>query len=122
MSYKLQQKNNLIDKLTISQKGELKPGNLLPQLFEIALVYANHTEELTVEMNTQQVVVKSLHGKPLPDFILFNSSGQGYGLFPVDTTMLSRLSTLKSPVMRASAYINLYENMLSGNYISPKQL
>ncbi len=122
ISYRLEQQNNIISKLTISQKGEQKPENLLPQFFEIALVYANHTEELTVEMNKQQVVADSLQGKPVPEFILFNSSGQGYGLFPLDNNMLSKLTALKSPVMRASAYINLYENMLSGNDVTPKNL
>jgi len=122
ISYTIEQQNNIISKFTISQKGELIPGNLLPQFFEIALVYADSIKELTVNMNQQQVTVDSLKGKPVPDFILFNSSGQGYGLFPVDNKMLSQLTVLKSPVMRAAAYINLYENMLSGNGVTPKQL
>jgi aminopeptidase N len=122
ISYTLEQNNNVITRLIISQKGELNPENILPQLFEIALVYGDTIKKVTVNMNQQQVVLDSLQGKKVPDFILFNSSGQGYGIFPVDNNMLPHLATLQSPVMRAAAYINLYENMLSGNAISPKQL
>ncbi len=73
-------------------------------------------------MNRETVSVDSAKGKKIPDFILFNSSGQGYGVFPVDTNMLSHITALQSPVMRASAYINLYENMLNGQTIRPHEL
>lgn len=122
ISYTIEQRDNTISKLAISQEGELHRGNLLPQFFEIALVYKDTIEEMSVNMNTQQVIVDSAKGKPVPEFILFNSSGRGYALFPVDTKMLFRLTALKSPVMRASAYINLYENMLSKKDVTPKQL
>lgn len=122
INYTLEQKNNTITKLTISQQGELKPDNILPQFFEIALVYGDSVKEVTVNMNRQQVFIDSLQGKKAPHFILFNSSGQGYGVFPVDSNMLTHLDALQSPVMRAAAYINLYENMLSGNTITPGKL
>jgi aminopeptidase N len=54
----------------------------------------------------------------VPDFILFNSSGQGYGVFPVDTAV-HQLATLRNPVMRAAGFINLYENMLNGKGVKP---
>lgn len=131
LDYTLQQKNHVIHKLTLTQKGEQSAGYLLPQFFEIALVYADHVEEVTVNMNRREAVVNEVEGKPLPLYILFNSSGQGYGLFPldkssVDAAALARMADmmlpLKSPVMRASAYINWYENMLSGNYLKPLEL
>ncbi len=122
ISYQLATHDHVISSLTIDQKGEHAAKYILPQFFEIALVYRDKIEEITVHLNKQQVVIKEVAGKPLPDYILFNSSGQGYGIFPVDKKMLSHITDLKNPVMRAAAYINLYENMLSAKDITPIQL
>lgn len=134
-NYSLQQKNNSITKLTITQKGERSTHYLLPQFFEIALVYNDHVDEIPVNMNKQTVTVKEVEGKKLPSYILFNSSGEGYGLFPVDEAfdefrMVTSsfnfnntvITQLQNPVMRASAYITFYENMLSGKIFTPKEL
>lgn len=120
-TYSLQENNGFISKLIIAQKGERSKNYLLPQFFEIALIYADHIEELTVNMNQQQVELKEAEKKKMPLYILFNSSGQGYGLFPVDKKM-QNIVALNNPVMRGSAYINLYENMLSGNFVKPNEL
>jgi len=85
-------------------------------------VYADRVEELTVNMNQPQVALTQAIGKQEPLFVVFNSSGQGYGQFPIDERMLPGLDRLKNPVMRASAYISLYENMLSGKSVTPAQL
>ncbi|GEO11522.1 M1 family metallopeptidase [Segetibacter aerophilus] len=122
INYSLETSNGYISKLTISQQGEYSPELILPQLFEIALVYPDKIEEYTVELDKPQMVLKAVEGKQAPLHILFNSSGQGYGLFPIDKKMLLHLSTLKSPVMRATAFINLYENMLSGKGVKPIQM
>ncbi|GAB3196553.1 M1 family aminopeptidase [Pontibacter aydingkolensis] len=120
-NYELKTAENKITSFTISQKGEDVSDRLWPQYFEVALVYPDRVEELTVNMAAQQVDLKEAIGKEQPDFILFNSSGQGYGLFPIEQKhgslerKLLSIAGLKDPVMRASAYINLYENMLAGN-------
>jgi aminopeptidase N len=121
LTYSLTRKNGAIAKLEIAQKGERDPGYLLPQLFEIALVYKNRVDEITVNMAKRTVLVSEATGKPVPDFILFNSSGQGYGVFPVDTA-IHQLATLRNPVMRAAGFINLYENMLNGKGVKPDSL
>lgn len=118
-SYTLTENNKTISALTIDQHAENGSSNILPQSFQIALVYLNRTEEYTVHMNQKQAILNEVKGKPTPEFILFNAAGEGYGLFPVDTNMITRLTALKNPVMRASAYVNMYENMLSG-IIAPK--
>ncbi len=105
----------------ISQAGQDGSKRVWPQRFEVALVYPDRVEELTVNMNQAQVDLPEAVGKAAPSFLVFNSSGQGYGLFPVDTAMISKLATLKNPVTRAAAYINLYETMLTGQ-ISPETL
>jgi aminopeptidase N len=73
-------------------------------------------------MNQQQAIVTKAIGKQMPLYFLFNSSGQGYGVFPFDKSSIGYLKDLTNPVMRASAYINLYENMLNGNKVTLKEL
>ncbi|HEY1115338.1 MAG TPA: M1 family aminopeptidase [Chitinophagaceae bacterium] len=121
ITYSLQQKENKITRLTLTQKGERTKDYLLPQFFELALVYPDRVEEVTVHIQGTQAEVAEVKGKPAPLYILFNTSGQGYGLFPMDPKATA-VHQLQSPVMRASAYINAYENMLSGNAATPAQL
>jgi aminopeptidase N len=122
INYSMQQKDGHITKFTLNQTTENGLPYLLPQFFEIALVYADHVEQLSVNMNQQNLSVKEFEGKTLPLYFIFNSSGQGYGLFPVDFNALSHITELKDPVMRASVYINLYESMLTGNAITSADL
>lgn len=120
-SYSIQQSDNVISKFIITQHGEHTSNYLLPQFFKIAFVYDDHVDELNVNMNKASVALKEAIGKKMPLYILFNSSGEGYGLFPVDRKM-KNTNLLRNPVMRASADINLYENMLSGKVIRPMEL
>ena len=120
-SYSLSKQNNAIAQLKITQTAEQGSNRIWPQLFEIALVYPDHTEEITVNMERKDVLVKQLEGKPIPSYMVFNSTGQGYGIFPVDSFALLSMGIQGNAVMRASVYISLYENLLSGNY-APMQL
>ncbi len=167
-SYSLRTDHGRISDLVIRQHGEDGSARVWPQLFELALVYKDRVEELTVNMNAGSVHLTKAAGKEEPRCILFNSSGQGYGLFPVDPRSLpwlfghtlpvalqpSRTASASSAppdhrrpsdsgarpasarptsaplvsaiapsaLMRASAYINLYENMLDGRVLTPRQL
>ena len=121
-TYQLDKQGDKISRFVISQMGEDGSNRVWPQGFEVALVYADHVDELTVNMTEPTVSLAEAVGKAAPLCVVFNSSGQGYGLFPVDTAMIPQLATLKNPVARASAYINLYENMLAGKVVTPNQL
>ena len=121
-TYTIKTNGSKIENFTINQKGEDGSNRVWPQYFEIALVYDDHIEKLPVNMNKSSIDLASAAGKAKPAYLLFNSSGEGYGVFPVDSTSLLFLPTLESPLMRASAYINLYENMLNGHIITPAAL
>lgn len=121
-TYQLEKQGDKISRFVIEQKGEDGSSRVWPQGFEVALVYPDHVEELTVNMNLARVTLPEAVGKSVPQFVVFNSSGQGYGVFPVDTAMIAQLGSLKNPVTRAATYINLYENMLAGQVISPARL
>jgi aminopeptidase N len=142
--YHLQEAGGKITDFVIRQRGEDGSARVWPQVFDVALVYADRVEQLTVNMNAASVRLAAATGKEKPLCILFNSSGQGYGLFPVDPHSMTWLAggaalpvaaritgaaTVQisgpgaaTPLMRAAAYINLYENMLDGQAITPRQL
>ncbi|MHA6248234.1 M1 family metallopeptidase [Pontibacter sp. CAU 1760] len=121
-TYDLQTTGGRIEQLELNQRGEDGSDRVWPQIFELTLVYPNHQKEITVQMDRATKTIAAAAGEPVPSYILFNSTGKGYGVFPVDGQMLPKLFTLENPVERASAYISLYENMLNGRTISPKQL
>jgi aminopeptidase N len=121
-TYQLDKKEGKITRFTIRQTGEDSSKRVWPQAFEIAFVYRDHTDELTVNMNQPTVELTEAIGKPIPQNIIFNTSGQGYGVFPVDSLTILLLEAVKNPVTRAATYISLYENMLAGQLISPHEL
>lgn len=106
-------KGRFID-FTVTQKAEDGSAKIWPQLFEIALVYADHVEEVTVNMNNGKVHLPQLVGRKVPAALVFNANGQGYGVFPYTTDKANQISSLPSPLLRASAYLNQYENILRG--------
>lgn len=120
--YTVSYKGNKIEKLNITQRPEAGAARIWPQSFSLTLVYADSIHTIPVNMNTAGMQLKAATGLAKPKFMLFNANGIGYGLFPADKTMQEQVFSLKSAVSRASAYVNIYENVLSGRYMSPKEL
>lgn len=121
-NYQVQTSNKKITKLTITQKGEDGRKRIWPQLFSVALVYPDQVKEYKVIMKKNSISVPHANGQATPLYILFNADGLGYGVFPVDKNSIFRIAKLSNPVMRASAYINAYENMLNGRGITALEL
>jgi aminopeptidase N len=121
-NYTVSYKGNKIDQLNITQHPEAGAARIWPQTFAITLVYADSTHTISVNMNTAGMQLKAATGLAKPLYILFNSDGIGYGLFPADKAMQEQVFRLKSAVSRAAAYVNIYENVLSGRYGSPAEL
>jgi len=108
------------------QRGEDGSRRRWPQVFSIALLYPDHLDTVIVNMNARSVRLAGAIGKPGPERVILNANGYGYGLFGTDDQIL-KLSLHDSlprlgPVTRASAYIDLYENMLDGKANTPSQL
>ena len=118
-TYKIKSDLNKITSLTLQQHAENGSTNLLPQTFNIALVYKDTVVQIPVLVNGATLQVAAATQQRVPECIVFNSNGIGYGLFPVDSSMIG-INRLP-PLTRASAYINLYENMLAG-HIAPQTL
>jgi aminopeptidase N len=120
--YKINYKGDKISSLIIDQKSEAGAPRIWPQFFNITLVYPNNVKTIPVNMKARQLELNATTGLAKPLFILFNADGGGYGLFPVDNGITTHLFKLESPLQRASAYINTYENMLAGRVFKPMQL
>jgi aminopeptidase N len=120
IDYKLEVTNNKITKLTVFQKAEYGKDRIWPQLTEIKLFFPDGTKEVTVNLNAKEVAVPQVVGMEVPSFLLFNSTGQGYGVWPAYEAMYKNIKIMDKPLNRATAYISIYENMLLGNSIKPK--
>jgi len=110
----------------VGQRGEDGSRRRWPQIFTVALIYPDHIDTLTVNMKGQTVDLPAAIGKPLPECMLLNTNGYGYGVFDLDSRTMSWLAEDRlvglGPVARAATYIDLYENMLDGKSYTPEQL
>jgi len=121
-TYEIKYDGNKISYLSFNQTGEVGGQRVWPQSFTIKLVYPTYSKVLTVNSMTAKTIVAEANGLPKPQYILFNANGAGYGLFPVDKQMMADVYHITDPLERASAYINTYENMLSGKGFKPYEL
>ncbi len=121
-NYQIETNHKKITQLNITQKGEDGSNRVWPQLFSIALMYPNEVKEIKVNMRGSHIQVPEAKGQPIPLYILFNTDGLGYGVFPIDKNSIPKIDQLSNPIMRASAYINAYENMLNRSAINAHDL
>ncbi|MCC9062829.1 M1 family aminopeptidase [Flavobacterium piscisymbiosum] len=105
---------NRISSFEIWQEAEGKSDNVWPQIFDIGLVYPDQVKVLSVNIKDRNLSLKEAIGLEKPLSIIYNYNGFGYGVFPLDGNIESVLN-LKDEVGRASTYINIYENTLTGN-------
>jgi len=129
ISHQWIQANGRIKDLVLRQRGEDGSARVWPQTFEIALVYKDHIQKLPVVMQQANIhLAAQLANQPMPEYVVLNTDGAGYGLFSIDRHSLAPHfgdatgPTAPTPLMRAAAYINLYENMLAGHAVTPREL
>jgi aminopeptidase N len=106
---------NRISSFEIWQEAEGKSDNVWPQIFDIGLVYSDKVKVLSINIKDRNLSLKEAIGLEKPLSIIYNYNGFGYGVFPLDGNNLESVLTLKDEVARASTYINIYENTLTGN-------
>ncbi|NII83025.1 MULTISPECIES: M1 family metallopeptidase [unclassified Pedobacter] len=121
-SYHVKYNGDKISDLSLNQNSEMGETRVWPQSFTVKLVYPNYSKILVVNAKTAKTDLIAAKGFPKPQYILFNANGAGYGLFPIDKEAMANLYHITDPLERASAYINAYENMLSGKSNKPKEL
>lgn len=106
---------NKIKKFEIYQNAEDKSASIWPQVFQIGFVYKDNVRVITVNITNKSLLLKEAVGLEKPFTVIYNYDGFGYGIFPFQDNSLEFISVLKDEMARASAYSNLYENMLIGN-------
>ncbi len=114
--------DNQGQQLVIRQQAEDGSDRLWPQQFEVLAMYPGRPVALPVNMSQREVRVPLPAGQGAPSYVLLNAQGLGYGVFPVAPQVADHLASLPDPVARASTYIALYENMLSGRGLAPRPL
>jgi aminopeptidase N len=113
---------NKISRFNLTQSPESGTNRIWPQAFIVTLVYPNYTKYIPVNMNQKTVTLKEAEGLATPSYILYNSDGMGYGVFPNDKAATASWYAIKSPLQRAATYIASYENMLNGRFFKPAEL
>ncbi|WP_318543781.1 M1 family aminopeptidase [Marixanthotalea marina] len=114
--------NDTISNFEIRQKAENGNSNMWQQQFSLGLVYADSIVEIPVKLTKQEQSVEALIGLPKPQYITYNYNALGYGVFTLDTLQISEIPKIKDAIARGYSYINLYENVLSGNVPPQKAL
>ena len=105
---------NNIQSFIIEQHAEDKSENIWPQVFDISLVYQDSIHVVNVGLKAQKLDLTAVAGLAKPDYILYNSNGMGYGVFPITNIELQLATTLTDEIARATVYENCYENALIG--------
>jgi aminopeptidase N len=60
-------------------------------------------------------------GRRVVNELLTDVKSNTYGLFSIDTSALADIPDIKDPVLRAFLWLNLFENVIEGRYITPVQ-
>ncbi len=107
--------DHTIASFEIEQKAEDGSSNIWPQIFETTFVYEDTTITLNVNTRGKKTAIATAKGLKKPKTILYNSNGLGYGIFPLHNEQLKEIPNIKDPIARGYAYINCYENALTGN-------
>jgi aminopeptidase N len=122
INYTMTTQDAKISRLQLSQQAEYGKQRVWPQSFEVSLFYPGSVKVLHANLKGETLLLKEAEGLPEPQLILFNSAGDGYAEWPVDPRLPDQVAGLEKPLHRATAYISLYEQMLSGKTISPAPL
>ncbi|WP_010522807.1 M1 family metallopeptidase [Aquimarina agarivorans] len=106
---------NTIKSFRINQQAEDGSDHIWPQIFEISLVYPNKIQKFTINSSSASVDIQKLKGLPKPNYIIYNSNGFGYGVFPTNATAINQIAQIKSEVSRAHEYLNNFELVFNGS-------
>jgi aminopeptidase N len=94
--------------LRISQQSE----SFLPQRFQISLLNPGQRKDISVWMDELEM---ELELDESWQFLIPNSDGMGYGYFPVSSETAELIPAFEDPILRAAAYLSLYEGLLRGD-------
>ena len=104
--------------ITLASRDSMGRGLVWPQELEVAVGYDDGVTTVPVDMRTASTAVPGVAGRGRPRFVLPNGGGLGYGLFVLDVAssayLVAHLEQLSDPLLRGSAWVTLWDNMLEG--------
>jgi aminopeptidase N len=108
--------------ITLSSRDTLGRGLVWPQRLTVAVGYEGEVASVPVDMRSASVTVR-VERRERPRFILPNGGGLGYGLFVLDdasrTYLVDHVEALPDPLLRGSAWVTLWDNLLEGAIAPP---
>ena len=114
-----------IGTLSLDQADPAAAGRVWNQRLNVLLAYPHTTRSFVVRLGSPSLRVEEAVGLPLPDFVLANGLGIGYGLFQPDDAslefLLGNLPALPEGLTRGVAWLTLWDAMLEGR-VSPGRI
>jgi aminopeptidase N len=121
----LETANGKVTRLTFTQSDPRGRSLRWNQQLQVALGYEHGARITALKMDGPSVQVPRVEGLPLPNYVLANSEGFGYGLFALDERsrqfFLQHLHDIGDGLTRGVAWVTLWDDMLEG-HVEPRQL
>ena len=109
-------KDSTVKEMTIFQRDMNNSDVIWPQQLTLKLIAADSSSLLNIDLDERNTEVEAAAGMPEPNFIMTNAGGYGYGFFSLgpQTTqrLLTRMHEFDDPIVRGSAWLDLYEGVL----------
>ncbi len=107
-----------IASLLLVQDDPAGRGRLWPQRLEVVIGYGDTLHRVPVRLTGPAERLEGWEGRPLPDFVLPDGSGEGYGHFHLDPRtvgyLLDSLPSLPDPLVRGSGHVSLHDELWEG--------
>ncbi|HZI79723.1 MAG TPA: M1 family aminopeptidase [Vicinamibacterales bacterium] len=109
--------------ITLSSRDAMGRGLVWPQQLTVAVGYDGEVVHVPVDMRGARITVPGAAGRERPRFVLPNGGGLGYGLFVLDDVsrayLVDHVDRLADPLLRGSAWVTLWDNLLEGALAPP---
>lgn len=118
----IESEDGTVASLAVRQSDPQNQGRVWPQPLQVLLGYGRKDGQtaprsLAVDLDQARAEATEAIGLPAPDFVLANSEGVAYGHFVLDDAsrkyLLTRLPNLPTALLRAVAWLSLWDSMLS---------
>ncbi len=107
-----------VSRLALAQSDPAGRSRLWPQQLQLALGYDTGARITGIRMNSAALEARGVQDLPVPNYILPNGEGSGYGLFKPDSAtrkfFLARLPDIGDALTRATAWLTLWDDLLEG--------
>ena len=115
-----------ITALSLEQSDPAGRGRLWNQRLDVVLGYRDETRQvIPTQLYQTTVSMPEAVGRPVPDFILANGAGVGYGLMALDARslayLLADLPAIEGAMTRAVGWVSLWDALLEGR-VEPEGL